>query len=62
MLKPLSLATVLLGLTVPTTLRAEAMAGGFEALAPLVDAVNGGHFVRLERVAQGLPPADQGPG
>jgi uncharacterized protein YndB with AHSA1/START domain len=31
--------------------------GGFESLAPVVDAVNGGHFVRLERVAKGLPAA-----
>ena len=30
--------------------------GGFETLAPVVDAVNAGHFRRLERVAAGLPP------
>lgn len=30
--------------------------GGFETLAPVVDAVNGGHFRRLERVAAGQPP------
>lgn len=29
--------------------------GGFEALAPAVDGVNGGHFERLERVAAGRP-------
>jgi len=29
--------------------------GGFEALAPAVDGVNGGHFQRLERVAAGQP-------
>ena len=32
--------------------------GGFEQLAPVVDQVNGGHFLRLERVARGLPPAE----
>lgn len=32
--------------------------GGFEALAPVVDTVNGGHFLRLERVARGLPPVE----
>jgi uncharacterized protein YndB with AHSA1/START domain len=32
--------------------------GGFEQLAPVVDQVNGGHFIRLERVARGLPAAD----
>ena len=32
--------------------------GGFASLAPVVDAVNGGHFVRLERVAKGLPPVE----
>ncbi|MEE4175206.1 MAG: hypothetical protein V2I57_13220 [Xanthomonadales bacterium] len=30
--------------------------GGFEQLAPVVDQVNGGHFIRLERVAQGESP------
>ena len=29
--------------------------GGFEGLAPIVDGVNGGHFVRLARVAAGQP-------
>ncbi len=29
--------------------------GGFEQLAPIVDRVNGGHFIRLERVAAGQP-------
>lgn len=32
--------------------------GGFEQLAPIVDQVNGGHFMRLERVARGLTPAE----
>ena len=32
--------------------------GGFEQLAPVVDQVNGGHFMRLERVARGLPAAE----
>ena len=32
------------------------LAGGFEQLAPVVDQVNGGHFLRLERVARGLSP------
>jgi uncharacterized protein YndB with AHSA1/START domain len=32
--------------------------GGFDQLAPVVDQVNGGHFIRLERVSRGLPAAD----
>ncbi len=32
--------------------------GGFEQLAPVVDQVNGGHFLRLARVARGLPPGE----
>jgi uncharacterized protein YndB with AHSA1/START domain len=35
--------------------------GGFESLAPVVDAVNGGHFKRLERVARGQPAATTDP-
>lgn len=31
---------------------------GFDQLAPVVDQVNGGHFVRLARVARGLPPTE----
>ncbi|MEM1411339.1 MAG: SRPBCC family protein [Pseudomonadota bacterium] len=34
------------------------MDGGFAQLAPVVDAVNGGHFQRLERVSKGLPAAE----